>query len=69
VNASRARYDYLLRQGTRNMMFGPGKTSTSIMNEASAKKNREFNNNSSKRDWCENVKAFGIKTFDWGPLF
>jgi opacity protein-like surface antigen len=69
VNASRARYDYLLRQGTWNMMFGPGKTSTSIMNEASAKRNREFNNNSSKRDWCENVKAFGIKTFDWGPLF
>jgi hypothetical protein len=37
VNASRARYDYLLRQGTWAMMFGPGKTSTSIMNEASAK--------------------------------
>ena len=33
----RARYDYLLRQGTWAMMFGPGKTSTSILNEASAK--------------------------------
>src|SRR5258708_4604444 len=35
VNARRARFDYLLRQGTWAMMFGPGKTSTSIMNEAS----------------------------------
>jgi hypothetical protein len=26
VNARRARYDYLLRQGTWNMMFGVGKT-------------------------------------------
>src|SRR5262245_13996957 len=31
VNARRARYDYLLRQGTWNMMFGPGRTATSIL--------------------------------------
>jgi hypothetical protein len=69
VNASRARFDYLLRQGTWAMMFGPGKTSTSIMNEASAKRNQEFNNSISKKEWCEGIKAFGIKTFGWGPLF
>src|SRR5215468_3638936 len=28
VNARRARYDYLLRQGTWRMFFGPGKTAT-----------------------------------------
>ena len=69
VNARRARFDYLLRQGTRAMMFGPGKTSTSIMNEASARRNKEFNNSVSKKEWCEGIKAFGIKTFGWGPLF
>jgi hypothetical protein len=69
VNASRARYDYLLRQGTWAMMFGPGKTSASILNEASAKRNQEFNNSISKKEWCANIKAFGVKTFGWGPLF
>jgi len=38
VNARRARYDYLLRQGTWNMMFGPGKTATSILNERPTKR-------------------------------
>jgi hypothetical protein len=61
VNARRARFDYLLRQGTWAMMFGPGKTSTSIMNEASARRNQEFNNSVSKKEWCEGIKAFGIK--------
>ena len=71
VNARRARYDYLLRQGTWNMMFGPGKTATSILNEAAARRNEEFNNvvGAAKGAWCESVKAFGIKTFGWGPLF
>jgi hypothetical protein len=69
VNARRARFDYLLRQGTWAMMFGPGKTSTSIMNEASARRNQEFNNSVSKKEWCEGIKAFGIKTLGWGPLF
>jgi hypothetical protein len=69
VNARKARFDYLLRQGTWAMMFGPGKTSTSIMNEASAKRTQEFNNSVSKKEWCEGIKAFGIKTFGWGPLF
>jgi hypothetical protein len=69
VNASRAHYNYILRQGTWAMMFGPGKTSTSILNEASAKRNQEFNNSISKKEWCENIKAFGVKTFGWGPLF
>ena len=69
VNASRARYDYLMPQGTWAMMFGPGKTSTSILNEASAKRNQEFNNSISKKEWCENIKAFGVETFGWGPLF
>ena len=32
VNARRARFDYLLRQGTWQMMFGVGKTATSILN-------------------------------------
>jgi len=49
------------------MMFGPGKTSTSIMNEASARRNQEFNNSVSKKEWREGIKAFGIKTFSWGP--
>ena len=43
VNARRARYDYLLRQGTWNMLFGVGKTATSILNEAAARRNEEFN--------------------------
>jgi hypothetical protein len=69
VNARRTRFDYLLRQGAWAMMFGPGKTSTSIMNEASAKRNQEFNNSVSKKEWCEGIKALGIKTFGWAPLF
>jgi hypothetical protein len=69
VNARRARFEYLLLQGTWAMMFGPGKTSTSIMNEASAKRNQEFYNSVSKKEWCERIKAFGIKTFGWGGLF
>jgi hypothetical protein len=51
------------------MMFGPGKTSTSILNEASAKRNKEFNNSISKKEWCEHIKAFVIETFGRGPLF
>jgi hypothetical protein len=71
VNARRARYDYLLRQGTWNMMFGPGKTATSILNEAAARRNEEFNNvvGAAKGAWCESIRAFGIKTFGWAPLF
>jgi hypothetical protein len=69
VNARRARFEYLLRQGTWALMFGPGKTSTSIMNEAASKRNEEFNNNVSKKEWCEGIKTFGVKTFGWGPLF
>jgi hypothetical protein len=44
VNARRARYDYLLRQGTWNTMYGVGKTATSILNEAANRRNEEFNN-------------------------
>jgi hypothetical protein len=71
VNARRARYDYLLRQGTWNMMFGPGKTATSILNEAARRRNENFNNvvGAAKRAWCEEVKVFGIKYFGWAPLF
>jgi len=71
VNARRARYDYLLRQGTWNMMFGPGRTATSILNEAARRRNEEFNNvvGAAKGAWCEEVKAFGIKHFGWAPLF
>jgi hypothetical protein len=69
VNARRVRFDYLLRQGTWALMFGPGKTSTSIMNEASSKRNQELNNSVSKKDWCDGIKKFGIETFGWGPLF
>lgn len=69
VNASRARFKYLLYQGTWATMFGLGKTSTSIMNGVSAKRNEEFNNSVSKKEWCEGIKAFGIKTLGWGPLF
>ena len=35
------------------------------MNEASAKRNQEFNDGVSKKEWCEGIKAFGIKTFGW----
>jgi hypothetical protein len=71
VNARRARYDYLLRQGTWNMFFGVGKTATSILNEAAARRNEEFNNvvGAAKGAWCESVKAFGIEHFGWAPLF
>jgi hypothetical protein len=69
VNARRVRFSYLLRQGTWAMMFGPGKTSTSILNENNARRNQEFNNTVSKREWCEGIKAFGIKTFSWDDLF
>lgn len=71
VNPRRARYDYLLRQGTWNMMFGPGKTATSILNEAAPRRNEEFNNvvGAAKGAWCESVKAFGIEHFGWAPLF
>src|SRR6516164_1604069 len=71
VNARRARYDYLLRQGTWNMLFGVGKTATSILNEAAARRNEEFNNvvGAAKGAWCESVKAFGITHFGWAPVF
>jgi hypothetical protein len=69
VNARRARFDYLLRQGTWQMMFGVGKTATSILNEAVTKRNGEYNNSVSKKEWCAGVKAFGIRHFGWGPLF
>jgi hypothetical protein len=71
VNARRARYDYILRQGTWNMMFDGGKTATSILKEAAARRNEDFNNvpGSQKGAWCESVKAFGIEHFGWGPLF
>ena len=68
VNASRARFHYLLRQGTWAMMFGPGKTATSILTENSARRIAEYNNSVSKKEWCEGVKAFGIKHFSWGRL-
>jgi hypothetical protein len=69
VNANRVRYSYLLRQGTWATMFGPGKTATSILNEVGAKRNEDFNNTISKKEWCERIKAFGTKTFGWGSLF
>ena len=59
VNARRARYEYLLRQGAWAFLFDGGKTATSIMNGASAKRNQEFYNSLSKKDWCEGIKAFG----------
>jgi hypothetical protein len=65
VNALATRYDYLMRQGTWSMMFGVGKTSTSILNEASARRNEEFNNSVSKKEYCERTKAFGTKMFGW----
>jgi squalene cyclase len=69
VNRERARFDYLLRMGTWYTFFGVGKTATSILNEASAKRNENFNNEVNKKAWCESLKAFGIKTFGWGDLF
>jgi hypothetical protein len=30
---------------------------------------KEFYNSVSKKEWCERIKAFGIKTFGWGGLF
>jgi hypothetical protein len=69
VNMGNARFGYLMRQGAWSMLFGPGKTSTEIMNKASARRNEEFNNSVSKKAWCENVKAFVIKTFGWNDLF
>jgi opacity protein-like surface antigen len=71
VNARRARYDYLLRQETWQAYFGVGKTATSILNEATARRNEEFNNvvGAAKGSWCESVKAFGIEHFGWAPLF
>jgi hypothetical protein len=69
VNASRARFYYLLRQGTWAMMFGPGKTATSILTENSVRRIAEYNNSVSKKEWCEGIKAFGIKTFGWSSLF
>src|SRR4051812_27723952 len=59
VNTKAVRWTYLMRQGTWGMMFGPGKSSTSILNETSAKRNEDFNNAVSKKDWCEGIKAFG----------
>lgn len=69
VNSRNARHRYLLYQGTWDMMFGPGKTSTAIMNQASAKRNKEFNNSASKKEYCEGIKTQGIRTFAWGNLF
>jgi hypothetical protein len=69
VNAKAVRWTYLMRQGTWGMMFGPGKTSTSILNETSAKRNEDFNNKVSKKDWCEGIKEFGIKRLGWDYLF
>ena len=51
------------------MMFGVGKTATSILNKAVTKRNGEYNNSVSKKEWCEGVKEFGIKVFSWAPLF
>jgi hypothetical protein len=69
VNAKRVRYSYVLRLGTWMTMFGPGKTSTSILNEVTAKKNQDFNNTINKQGWCERVKELGTKAFSWGWLF
>jgi hypothetical protein len=69
VNVSKARLYYLLRQGTWDMMFGPGKTGTSILAENSARRFAEYNNGVSKKEWCESTKAFGIKMFSWEPIF
>ena len=63
-----ARFSYLMRQGAWSFLFRPGKTSTEIMNKASAKRNREFNNSARKRHGVK-VKAFVIKTFSWNDIF
>ena len=69
VNADAVRRTYIMRQGTWGMMFGVGKTATSILNETSARRNEDFNNTVSKKQWCEGIKAFGIQTFSWDYLF
>jgi len=71
VNPVRARYDYLLRLETWNMYFGVGKTATAILNEATTRRNENFNNvvGSQKGAWCRELKEFGIKQFGWAPLF
>lgn len=69
VNSAQAKYRHRLYQGTWQMMFGPGKTSTSIMNEASRMRNNEFNNSSSKKTWCEDLRGFTVRSFGWAPLF
>ena len=44
---------------------------TSILNEAAARRNEEFNNvvGAAKGAWCKSVKAFGTEHFGWAPLF
>ena len=71
VNSVRARYDYLLRLETWNMYYGVGKTATAILNEATTRRNENFNNvvGSQKGAWCQSLKEFGIKHFGWAPLF
>lgn len=69
INDSLARYKYQLYKGTWDMMFGPGKTSTLIMNEASNRRNAELNNAPSKKAWCGDVKQRGERIFGWGPIF
>jgi hypothetical protein len=49
VNANRARFKYMLLQGTWGTMFGPGKTATSILNETATKFNDGFNNTLQKQ--------------------
>jgi hypothetical protein len=58
-----------MRQGTWATMFGPRKTSTSILNEVSAKRNADFNNTIDKQEWCERIKALGTEAFGWDFLF
>ena len=65
VNARVARFQYLLYQGAWSHLFDGGKTSTELMNIASAKRNEEFNNSVSKKKWCEDIKEFGLKTLGW----
>lgn len=69
IDQDSARFRYQLYQGTWELMFGPGKTSTAIMNEASMARNREFNNATNKQKWCNDVKQLGKKTFAWEELF
>ena len=65
VNARVARFQYLLYEGAWSHLFDGGKTSTELMNIASAKRNEEFNNSVSKKKWCEDIKEFGLKTLGW----